>query len=148
MLLLGTFRPCLVGLLAVAFAPKSQKLNQRAQKPHQLLPKISFHLSTNPKAPPPCFHWLLSQKITHLPLVMEKKIMILLCFYSASCSSHHPIPLPHLASGPHPSDSGEPTSLLPHSGELPSPLPTPASPLAPPRRRAPYPLRWRHILRT
>jgi len=60
----------LVGLLAVVFAFKNQKLNQSVQKSHVLLPKISFHCSTNQKhlspllslafgsKKLPTYHWL------------------------------------------------------------------------------------------
>jgi hypothetical protein len=59
----------LVGLLAVAFAPKSQKLNQMAQKPCPFVQKqLSVQYKSKSISPPtftsfwgnklPTYHWL------------------------------------------------------------------------------------------
>jgi hypothetical protein len=60
-------RPCLVWLLAVAFAPKAKS---STKGPKVLWPKINFLRSTNPKAPLPLLSLTFGEKITHLPLVM------------------------------------------------------------------------------
>lgn len=66
---------CLVGLLVVTFASKSQSLNQRAQKLYEHLAKSSFCLSTNPKTPLSLLS-LASKPKKNYPLPLVKQIPV------------------------------------------------------------------------
>jgi hypothetical protein len=92
-----------VGLLAVAFAPKSQKLNQRAQKLHVLLSKSSFCSSTIAKALGPLLSMTSGAK-TYPPAsdYVGNDSFPFISRTSLSHPSHHTCPpaLPSLASNP------------------------------------------------
>jgi hypothetical protein len=60
-------RPCLVRLLAVAFAPKAKSSTKGLKV---LWLKSNFLHNANPKAPLPLLSLAFREKITHLPLVM------------------------------------------------------------------------------